>query len=296
MGARRSLRDRVYRALLRLFPGEFRGDFGDDMASDFRDEVEHARQMGGAALFRLWLRTVPGLIVTAARAWAADFWYDTRFALRSMRRTPAFTAAAVLMLALGTGANAAMFSVIDTVMLRSPFVHPHQLAMLREQKGDKTASPAIPPAHLRTLADSPVFAAIGASTLPGRTGNVLTGIGEPHVVKTECVTAGVFAVLETPARFGRTLAPADDRPESAPVIVVSDGFWQRELGGRADAVGQVITIGGTPLTVVGVMPEHFSGPLSRNNVDGWVPLGPGLAGSGIGGCAVRATLQVYARV
>jgi putative ABC transport system permease protein len=296
MRTRRSLRDRLYRALLRLFPGEFRGDFGDDMASDFRDQHDASRQMGRAAVARLWWRTVPGLIATAARTWAGDFRYDARFALRAMRRTPAFTAAAVLMLAMGTGANAAMFSVIDTVMLRSSFVHPDRLALIREQPAGKNSTAAIPKAHLGAIAESPVFAAVGALTLPGRGGAILTGIGEPHRLNVECVTAGVFQALEAPARLGRTFSQQEDRPGSAPVVVVSQSFWQRELGSRADAIGQAVTIGQTPLTIVGVMPEHFHGPFSRNGVDAWVPLGPGLTGPGLAGCEARGALNVFARV
>jgi hypothetical protein len=93
--------DRLYRLLLRLFPAEFRGDFGDDMAADFRDARADARRRGVAALARLWWRTVPGLVLAGARAWLDDLACGLHFALRAMGRSPGFSAAAILMLAVG---------------------------------------------------------------------------------------------------------------------------------------------------------------------------------------------------
>src|SRR5262249_2244325 len=158
--------DRLYRFLLRLFPAEFRGDFGADMAADFRDERRAAAAAGPRALARLWWRTVPGLFAAAVRAWAEDFAHDARFALRTMRRAPGFPAAAVVLLALGTGANAAVFSVVDAIFFRSPFPDPGRLVIVLEKIGRRhEASAGIPTTHLTRIASLPFLASSAAFTL-----------------------------------------------------------------------------------------------------------------------------------
>ena len=116
--------NRLYAFLLRLLPGEFRGDFGDDMAADFADRRAEEPPL------RLWRRELPALVATALREHLHTLWRDIRYALRLMRRTPGFTAMAVVMLGLGTGANVAVFTVIDAVVLRSPFPDPDALVIV----------------------------------------------------------------------------------------------------------------------------------------------------------------------
>jgi hypothetical protein len=126
---RQSLGDRIYRWLLRLFPAAFRGDFGSDMQADFGDQCADARRSGRLTLARLWGRTVSGMLITAVRMWSDDLVQDARMALRSMRRSPGFTAAAVVMFALGTGASAVTFSIIDA--LSSDYLAPFHWSNLR---------------------------------------------------------------------------------------------------------------------------------------------------------------------
>lgn len=128
------------------------------------------------------------------RSYAVAFVADIRFGLRMMGRTPGFTAVAVVMIALGTGANAAMFSVIDGIMLRSPFADPDRLAIVRVQPvGGRTTS-AISLGHYRSLLDpAPVFE--GVAALGGGLRPILTGLGEPRRLNVECVTGGMFRVL-----------------------------------------------------------------------------------------------------
>lgn len=223
------------------------------------------------------------------------FRHDVRCALRSMARTPGFTAIALLMIALGTGANAAMFSVIDAIMLQSPFSDPDRLATVRVQDADGRATMGISLAQYRSLVDNaPVFdhvAALGGGERP-----VLTGLGEPRRMNLECVTRDMFRVLGASPLAGRTFTADEDRPGGSSVVVLSYAFWQRDLGGGPDAVGRVLALNGVPTTVVGIMPRRFGGPFSRNNNDGWLPLGPALGGARTAGCSAGSSVNVFARL
>ena len=208
---------------------------------------------------------------------------DVRYALRGMLRSPGFTAVALLMIALGTGANAAMFSVIDGVMLQSPFTDPNRIGIVRVMAPGRGATAAISIPQYRSLAGSPgpfeAVAAIGGGTRP-----MLAGLGDVRRFNDECVTAGMFRVLGTPPLLGRVFNDDDDRPGAPGVVVLSYDFWMRELGGAADVLGRSLSIDGMPATIVGVMPRRFGGPYSRNNNDGWLPLGPALANGASPGC------------
>jgi putative ABC transport system permease protein len=220
---------------------------------------------------------------------------EVRLAARSMTRTPGFTAVAILMIALGTGANAAMFSVIDAVMLRTPFTDPDRIAMVTARTADGSRTSALSLAQYQSLTTSAQgFDALGGLASGQRP--ILTGAGEPRRFNAECVTAGMFRVLGTPPAMGRTFTDDEDRPESASVAVLSHRFWQRELGGAADTIGRVLTVNGVPTTVVGIMPSDFAGPYSRNNTDGWLPAGPAFAGGISPGCAVRGSVWAFVRV
>src|SRR4051812_34484591 len=225
---------------------------------------------------------------------------DIRYALRGMARSPGFTAIALLMIALGTGANAAMFSVINGVLLQSPFTDPDRIAIVRVAAPDRGATAGISIPQYQSLAASPgpfeAVAALGAGTRP-----TLAGLGEARRFNDECVTASMFRVLGTPPLLGRVFSDADDRPGAPRVVVLSYDFWRRELGGSADVLGRSLTIDATPATIVGVMPRRFSGPLSHNNNDGWMPLGSAFSTGASPGCRVLGlapawSVNVFVRV
>jgi putative ABC transport system permease protein len=117
IGGGRSLGERVFAALLRLLPREFRDDFGESMAADVDERSAADRRA-------IWRRELPALLAAAGREHVSIFRRDVEYTRRTMCRAPGFTALALLMLAVGTGANVAMFSVIDAVMVRSPFREP----------------------------------------------------------------------------------------------------------------------------------------------------------------------------
>ena len=129
----RSRADRLYRWFLRLFPSEFRGDFGDDMSDVFRDERAEAAAGGRLALFRLWSRTLRGFASVAPREHAQILARDAAYGLRLMRKHPLTTAAAMFSIALGVGANTAMFTVVNAVLLQFPFKDPDRVVTVLRQ-------------------------------------------------------------------------------------------------------------------------------------------------------------------
>jgi putative ABC transport system permease protein len=288
-----SLADRLYNLLLRFFPAEFRGDFGGDMAMDFRDEYRAAEAGGLGAVLRLWLRTLPAMIRTAVRQHADALSQDVRHGLRAMGRTPGFATVAILMLALGTGVNAAMYSVVDAVMLRSPFTDPGRIVIIRVQTAGQGATSALSVAQFGRLERAAAFASI--ATLDGGSA-LMTGLGDARHVSSECVGADMLKVLGSEPLLGRWFTAEEDRPGGPSVVVLGYGFWQREFAGREDTIGRVLTLNGTPVTVIGVMPRGFLGAFSRNSSELWAPLGAGRDRETPAGCRLSGIVNAFARV
>jgi putative ABC transport system permease protein len=279
------LSERVYRFLLRLLPNDFRGEFGDSMVADVRS----SGRTDGA----FWRREIRSLIAAAIREHASALRQDVKYAFRMMRRTPGFTVLAVLMLALGTGVNAAMFSVVDAVMLRSPFKNPDQLAFVRVASTPRAESALVPAERFPELASAPAFASVAVL---GSGTHVLTGAGDPRSLDNiECVSAAMFDVLRTRPLIGRTFDPAEDQPGASPTIVLAYTFW-KELGGAASILGTPLTINGTPTTVIGVMPRGFYGPQARPNTSGWLPYNRPIKNADNAGCRQPPALSVVARL
>ncbi len=208
---------------------------------------------------------------------------DLRYAVRTLRKSPGFAAVAIATLALGIGANSAIWSVLHGVLLRPlPYQDPDRLVRIYyadpEQAGGVSA--AFSPQDFADLAadlgratperPSP-FARIAASHFTlGLTGMNLTGGGEPERVDSATVSGGYFSTLGVPAALGRTIQPSDDVVGKDRVVVLSDGLWRRRFGGDPQAVGRRVTLEGEPFTVVGVMPPSFA--LPAREVDLWAPI------------------------
>jgi putative ABC transport system permease protein len=180
---------------------------------------------------------------------------DLRYALRQLRKSPGFTAVAVLTLALGTGANTALFSVINGVLLNPlPFPQPDQLIMLHESKPNFDQGSISYPNFRDWQKDNHTFSAIAVSRPYAVS---LTGIGDAEQVDNDFISSDFFTVLGVKPLLGRTFLTGEDEIGAAPVALVSEGFWKRKLGGPPDVVGMSLTLDGRRYTVVGVIPESF---------------------------------------
>ena len=205
------------------------------------------------------------------------FLKDLRYSIRQLLKKPGFAATAVLTLALGIGANTAIFGVVNSVLLRAlPFKDPERIAMVWEtipMIGLVENTPA-PANFLRWREESKSFESL-AALAPSFTN--LTGGGEPEKIDSLRATAEVFPLLGVEPLLGRWFLPEEDRPGNNRVAVISHGLWQRRFGADREMVGKSITLNDSPYTVVGVMPAHFSIPVANSEL--WIPMafGPNAA-------------------
>ena len=202
----------------------------------------------------------------------ADLMQDIRYALRMLAKNPAFTAIAIVALALGIGANSAIFSVVNAVLLRPlPFKHPEQLVMLWENAShmgfpQNTPSPAN---FLDWQKQSQSFT--GMAAMAERSFN-LTGVGEPERLDGRRVSANLFDLLGVPAALGRTFVPDDDRPGTH-VVVLSYSLWQRRFGSDPEIIGRALALNGESYTIIGVVPRFVQLPGFENRKDQlWMPI------------------------
>ncbi|MBA4138845.1 MAG: hypothetical protein C0518_16190 [Opitutus sp.] len=180
---------------------------------------------------------------------------DFRLALRQLRQSPGFTALALLTLALGIGACTAIFTVVNSVILR-PLAYPEseRLMIIRETNLPQFPEFSVSPANYRDFAKAEAFSSI--YVVQGFSYN-LTGRGEPQRVIGQRASAGIFDVLGTAPALGRTYTADEEQPGKNNVVILSHAFWQNQFAGSRDIVGQSITLNNTPHTVIGVMPEGF---------------------------------------
>jgi len=224
----------------------------------------------------------------------SGLWRDVHYGLRSLRKSPGFATAGLLMLALGTGANTAMFSVVDAVIVRSTFRDPARVVELldRQRPGVESALWASPDEMRRLRGMTDVFDSVSAGDFAQPT---LTGVGEPRTLLVECVSASLFRVLGVQPVVGRAFSGAEDRPGADPVIVISDKLSQQAFGGEASALGRSLVLDGHPVTVIGVMAADFDGAALRSP-DALAPLGQGAGPASAAGCHVGLGTAVYARI
>jgi putative ABC transport system permease protein len=185
---------------------------------------------------------------------------DLRYGFRMLTKKPGFTVVAVLALALGIGANSAIFSVVNTVLLRPlPFKTPDQLMIVWEDSakyGFPKDTPA--PANFIDWRDqNQVFESMAA--VASQTFN-LTGTGEPEKIEGQRVSASFFPLLGVEPALGRSFLPEEDMPGAGRVVIINYGLWQRRFGSDPDILGKPVALDGQAYTVVGVMPKEFRFP------------------------------------
>jgi len=196
---------------------------------------------------------------------------DIRYALRGLRRAPAFTAVAILTLGLGIGANTAIFSVIDATLLRPlPFAQPDRLIWLEHYYPSLDLHAGVSAPGFRRYAEETRILSAGAAVRNWTPG--ITGDGEPERVNGQWVTGRFFDVFGVPAALGRTLRADEAEGDGANVVVLSDAFWRRRFGADPGIIGRTITLDGVGFEVVGVMPPSFGTAFVTRDRDLWAPL------------------------
>jgi len=217
------------------------------------EEARYAalRELGGVEQIKEGCRDMRRI------SYIEDFLQDVRSGLSQLRQNPAFAGVAIVTLALGIGANTAIFSAVYAVLLKPlPFRSPGQLVRVFEAN-DRAGIPAEGcsyPEFQEWQRQNHVFSVMAGATAHELT---LTGLGEPTVVRVGDVTADFFTVLGVPPLAGRTFLPADDEPGAGPVVVISEGLWRSRLGADPGLIGSTINLDKRAFTVVGVMPQSF---------------------------------------
>jgi putative ABC transport system permease protein len=200
----------------------------------------------------------------------ADLLHDLRYAARLQRKNPGFTIVAIIALALGIGANTAIFSVVNTVLLRPlPYKDPERLVMVWED-ATKHGYPRDTPAAANFVDWRDQNQSFEGMAAIADTSFNLTGSGDPERLEGRRVSANMFPLLGVEPHIGRVFTAAEDQPGAQRVALLSYALWQRRFGGDPGIVGKALTLNGESHVVVGVMPARFQFPSSDDQV--WVPV------------------------
>jgi putative ABC transport system permease protein len=199
---------------------------------------------------------------------------DFRYALRVLSRTRSFALAVVSVLAIGIGANTALFSIVNTVLLRPlPFEEPERLVRVFTRPPSGTPFDISPGKFYGWQRDAQSFEGMAMYPCCGFRELALTGRGTARAVKATAVTAGFFDIIRARPALGRAFRPGEDTPGGKYVVVLSDRFWRTEFGGSADAIGRTVKLSEESYTVVGVLPATASvASWPPMNADLWIPL------------------------
>ena len=266
----------LYRAALRLLMPAVHERHVEELIATAGLLASDARAKGVHPWCRYWIAEFSSLVRAAwddRPARKASFMIpnlvrDVRYSLRLLCRTPGVTAVALVTLALGIGANTAIFSIINGVLLK-PLPYPdadrlyvvqHALLTDRTQLGSTT------PGNFYDIQRSVKTMQMAAITTSSVT---LTGRGDPERLVGVGSAGSVLGVVGVPPQLGRIFTEEDDRIGAPKVVVIGDALWRRLFDGRADAIGQTLMLGGEPLTVIGVMPRGFNFPDTQ--IDLWAP-------------------------
>ena len=255
---------RFYRALLYLYPSSFRGEYGRELTATFGDRAREAS--GVFAPLRNVAMAIGDVVPNAAAVHWEILTQDLRYAARSLRRTPGFAATAVLVVALGVGANTAAFSLADYVLLRPlSFPEPDRLIRLWQQTPGYGRMELSPANYRDWKAMATSVTGMAAYTEGAMN---LVGSAEPRRLEVTRATADFFQVLGVPALAGRAFAPSDST--GPPVLVLGHALWQTQFGSDPRIIGRVVRLDGSPYTIIGVMPAAFRFP--SRSVEAWTPL------------------------
>ena len=282
---------RAFTLLLRVYPRWFRDAYGEEMAILFGRRLERAREEGGVV--RLWWRTTKDALATAValrrpgrgeqrshgndgRGMGMDtLWQDVRYAVRHLTRAPVFTLGAVGLLAVGMGANTAVFTMVDALLFRPPpWQNPEAVVHVYQDSDEGDPSSSSYPAT-RDMAASPVFAAVAAISPSSA---ALEGSEGAVQVATEYTTASYLTVLGLAPLRGSWFGPEHDVAGGPPAAVVSAVAWRSRFGADPGIVGRAIRLNGQVVTVVGVGPEDLLGTYPPMVTDFWLSISATVVG------------------
>jgi putative ABC transport system permease protein len=246
--------ERALRWLLRLLPFDLRTDHGREMEQVFRAEHREARAQGRAEVIAVWWRALRDVARTAPREHAAQLGQDAGYALRMMRRSPGFTAVAVLTLALGIGVNSAIFSLVHAVLLAPlPYGDPGGLVAVWNRWDGAAAAGLSDPELLDYQERSRGLEIAAMAFWPVNLG----AVGEPERLPAAAVTTNVLRVLGVRPALGRDFAPGEEQEGRGRVAILAHGLWVRRFDRDPAVVGRTIQVNGEPFEVVGVAPAGF---------------------------------------
>ncbi len=214
-------------------------------------------------------------------------WQDVKYAIRLLAKSPGFAAVAILTLALGIGANTAIFTLLDAVVLKTlPVPSPSRLVVFSGQTGQGTYASTTPPTGTWNYFSYPLYVYLRdhnkafaglAATRSGDTAvavqieGAASGVGPSRAVG-HLVSGNYFGVMGVNALLGRTLTQADNMPNAKPATVISYGYWKSQFSGDPGVIGRTVILNRTPFTIMGVMPPSFFGMRVRKAPDFWVPI------------------------
>jgi putative ABC transport system permease protein len=235
--ARSTFAERLYRLLLRFYPREFRDDYGREMMLAFRERLSHDRGLGTGAVLRLWAQLLVDSILRAPGEHLDVLRQDLRYASRSLRRAPLFTLAAVTTLALGVGANTAIFSVVHAVALRPlPYESADRLVRIweRNESLSITGFAVTLPNFVSWQERAHTLELAG-----WRGGSVtLRSTAEPVRVPSVTISPDYFRILGARPVAGRVFVASDAAPGAERVALIRDSLWRSYFGGDPGAVGR----------------------------------------------------------
>src|SRR4029079_18768570 len=199
---------------------------------------------------------------------ASTLWQDIRYGARMLIKNPGVTIIVIIALALGIGANTAIFSVVNTVLIRPlPYDESERLVFLNEKSPVLDEMSISYPNFTDWREHNQTFEKMGVYN---RGSYNLTRAGAGERIVTAEMTAGVFSVLRVNALHGRVFTNEEDKPGGTPVVVLNYGLWQRRFGGQTSILNQAITLNGKSYTVIGIMPQSFAYP---SRAEMYVPVG-----------------------
>ncbi len=257
---------RFYRALLRLYPASFRAEYGEEMCAVFREGLAGAGGLRGR--LALAVGAILDTLGSAAGTHGEICRQDLRHAVRAFRRAPGFVATAVLVVALGVGANTAAFSVADHVLLRPlPFPDPERLVRVWVRTPEYARMELSPATYRDWKSSAPAFETLAAFH---RFSVNLVDAGAPERLEGIEATADLLPMLGAGPVLGRLFTPDETRPGVAGTVVLSYELWQGRFGGDPGLLGRRVLLDGEPYTVIGVLPRNFHFP--SRDVALWIPL------------------------